>query len=129
MANILIVDDRPANREYLVTLLGYDGHQVLEATNGLEALAQARAQLPDLILTDLVMPLMDGYELARQVRAAPAIASTRIVFLTSSYIVDEPRRLAAACGVTHIIAKPAEPQVIMETVDAALATPPAQPAP
>src|SRR6266446_5589635 len=76
VATILIVDDRPANREYLVTLLGYGGHRLLEAADGAEALALARAERPDLVIADILMPTMDGYELVRQIRADSVIATT-----------------------------------------------------
>ena len=68
MATILVVDDRPINRELLVTLLGYGGHRMLEAPDGEKALAIARAERPELIIADIIMPAMDGYEFARQVR-------------------------------------------------------------
>ncbi len=116
------MDDRPANREYLVTLLGYGGHRLFEAPDGEVALALAQAERPDLIIADIIMPAMDGYELARQIRADPGIAETQIIFFTSSFLVDETRRLANACGVNHIITKPAEPQTILDTVGAALRT-------
>jgi putative nucleotidyltransferase with HDIG domain len=122
MATILVVDDRPTNRELLVTLLGYAGHRLLEAAEGEEGLVIARAERPDLIITDIVMPTMDGYEFAHQVRADPTIARTQIIFYTSSYIVDETRRLAEACGVSIVISKPVEPQMLLDTVHAALNT-------
>lgn len=132
MATILVVDDRPVNRELLVTLLGYSGHRLLEAADGIAALALARAERPDLIIADIVMPTMDGYELARQVRADPFITATQIVFYTSSYVVAETRQLAEACGVSYIITKPAEPETILQIVNAALNSPqplPAAPVP
>ncbi|HZM23633.1 MAG TPA: HD domain-containing phosphohydrolase [Anaerolineales bacterium] len=120
MATILIVDDRPTNRELLVTLLGYAGHRLLEAAEGEEGLAIARAERPDLIITDIVMPTMDGYEFARQVRADLNIGETQIIFYTSSYIVAETRQLAEACGVSIVISKPIEPQALLDTVQVAL---------
>src|SRR5688572_30442341 len=120
MATILIVDDRPVNRELLVTLLGYSGHRLLEASEGEQGLAIARAELPDLIITDIVMPKMDGYEFARQVRADQTINNTQIIFYTSSYIVSETRRLAEACGVSIVIGKPIEPAEFLEQVRIAL---------
>ena len=122
MATILIVDDRTTNRELLVTLLGYAGHHSLEAADGEAGLAIARAEQPDLIITDIVMPKMDGYEFARQVRADPAISQTQIIFHTSSYIVEETRRLAEACGVSLVLGKPIEPQHFLEQIQTALAT-------
>lgn len=122
MATILVVDDRATNRELLVTLLGYAGHQLLEASDGEQALALARTQHPDLIITDIVMPKMDGYEFARQVRADPTISSTQVIFYTSSYIVAETRSLAQACGVSVVISKPIEPEDFLHQIHAALET-------
>jgi signal transduction histidine kinase len=73
-----------------------------------------------LIIADIVMPTMDGYEFARQVRADPEIGGTQIIFYTSSLVEAETRRLAQACGVSYILTKPSEPEVILETVNAAL---------
>jgi signal transduction histidine kinase len=120
MATILIVDDRPTNREFLVTLLGYVGHRMLEAGGALEGLEQVRATRPDLVIADILMPEIDGFEFVRRLRAEPDIAQTRVVFYTATYLAPEARKLAAACGVTHILVKPAEPQLIIETVQAAL---------
>ena len=66
MADILVVDDNRANREALAALLDAAGHRVLAAANGREALDRARAERPELVISDVLMPLMDGYELARR---------------------------------------------------------------
>lgn len=71
MATILVADDRPTNRQFLVTLLGYVGHRVLEASDGLEALEVVRAEPPDLMIVDIVMPRMDGVEFVRELRRDP----------------------------------------------------------
>ncbi len=68
MATILIIDDQPTNREYLVSLLGYGGHHLLQAADGAEGLAVAKAELPNLVIADILMPTMDGYEFVRQLR-------------------------------------------------------------
>ncbi len=120
MPTILIVDDRPSNREYLVTLLGYGGHRLLEAGDGAEGLATAKAVHCDLIIADILMPTMDGYEFVRQLRADPGLAETQVVFCTAHFLEQEARTLANACGVTHILFKPCEPEVVLRTVDAAL---------
>ena len=72
MATILIVDDLSANRKFLVTLLRHQGHRLLEAADGREGLAAVHAEHPDLVITDVLMPVMDGYELVRQLRLDPA---------------------------------------------------------
>src|SRR5258708_2487351 len=120
MATILVVDDRYANREYLTTLLSYVGHRLLEASDGVEALQLARAEHPDLTITDLLMPRMDGYEFARQLRADPEVGQIPVVFYTASYLVDEAASLARHCGVTHIIQKPADPESLLKVVAEAL---------
>ena len=120
MATILIVDDLPTNRDFLVTLLGYAGHRLLEAADGAEALEVARAARPDLVIVDLVMPTMDGYEFVRQLRADPALAATRVIFYTATYLQSEAWALAQACGVQHLITKPAEPEVVLRSVAEAL---------
>ncbi len=124
MAKILIVDDRPVNREFLVTLLGYQDHHLLEASDGAEALEVARAERPDLVIADILMPTMDGYEFVRQIRVDPPIAQTKVIFYTAHYHEREARALAEACGVSHILIKPSEPEEILSTVEAALGTAP-----
>jgi signal transduction histidine kinase/DNA-binding response OmpR family regulator len=120
MARILIIEDQPASRDLLVSLLGYQGHVVFEAHDGAEGLALALAEQPDMVITDILMPEMDGYEFARRVRADAALAQTRIVFYTATYIVAEVRKLAAECGVQHVLSKPADPEKILGVVDEAL---------
>jgi PAS domain S-box-containing protein len=121
MATVLVVDDRSTNRELVRTLLGYQGHRVIEAHEGAEALDLAHAQHPDLVLTDILMPGMDGYELARELRAAPDTANTPIVFYTANYLEAETRPFAEACGVARVLLKSSDPQVLMRTIDEVLA--------
>lgn len=130
MALILVVDDRPPNRDFLVSLLGYRGYRLLEASGGAEALALTRAERPDLIIADVLMPGIDGYEFVRQLRADPAIAQTPVVFYTAAYHEREARALAHAAGVLHVITKPIEPEVVLDVVESVLAaSPPPAPAP
>src|SRR5688500_13336180 len=120
MSTILIVDDEPVNRRMLATLLGYEGHRILEAGDGAEALSIARREHPALVVADIVMPTMDGYEFVRQLRRDWQIANTPVVFYTANYFEREARGLASACGVSHVLTKPAEPEVILKTVREAL---------
>ncbi|MBI1878832.1 MAG: GAF domain-containing protein, partial [Chloroflexi bacterium] len=120
MATILIVDDRPTNREFLTTLLGYKGHRLLEAADGAEALELVRVEYPDLVIADILMPTMDGYEFVHQLRADPAIAQTTVIFYTAHYLEREALALAESCGVSHILFKPSEPEEVLRLVDEAL---------
>lgn len=120
MSTILIVDDVATNREFLVTLLGYKEYRLCVANDGAEALAMARSVRPDLIITDVLMPTMDGYEFIRQLRLDPQIATTAVIFCTADYREREAHRLAKACGVEHLLIKPCEPELVLRTVEAAL---------
>jgi PAS domain S-box-containing protein len=131
MSSVLIVDDTEADRELLATVLGYAGHLVRQAATGQEALDLVRAEPPDLIIADILMPMMDGYELVRELRSEPASAGIPVIFCTATYGDEEIRRLAAAVGVSHIMVKPYEPDEILRTVaealDAASEPPPSLP--
>ncbi|MBT9493330.1 MAG: EAL domain-containing protein [Paucibacter sp.] len=120
MATVLVVDDHAANRDLVVTLLKHAGHLPLEAADGLTALQLVREQRPELVVCDLLMPSMDGFEFVRQLRAEPLIAATQVVFYTATYLEKEARQLALACGVTQVLVKPAEPEEILRVVAVAL---------
>jgi CheY-like chemotaxis protein len=120
MTTILAVDDRAGDRELLVTLFCYAGYEVLQASNGAEAFEIARTRCPDLIITDVQMPVMDGAELADRIHDEPAIAHTPIIFYTATNRMTEARVLARSCRAAAMLAKPAEPQDILDAVGAAL---------
>lgn len=129
MSSILVVDDRATDRELLVTVLGYAGHTVAEASTGEAALAVARETKPDLIIVDMMMPGMDGSEFAHRLRADPTVGSARMVFWTAGYDEKEIRKLAETLGVSHILVKPCEPEQIIDVVNAALGTSAGLPSP
>jgi PAS domain S-box-containing protein len=120
MAAILVVDDRPTNRQFLVTLLGYAGHRLIEAADGAEALELARVERPDLVITDILMPTMDGYEFVRSLRADARIASTPVIFYSAAYSAAEAEALGKSCGVKTVLSKPSEPQAILDAVNGEL---------
>ena len=120
MATILVVDDYPDNRELMVALLSDHGHTMLEARDGAQGMQIAEVQHPDLVITDLVMPVMDGYDLVRDLRADPGLAATRVIFCSANFLLDEVRPVAAALGVHHIVSKPIELESLLVAVDAAL---------
>ncbi len=123
MATILIVDANPTDRRLYITLLGNFGHRLLEAADGIQALELARAELPDLIITEILMPNMDGFTLVRRLRAEPLLMAVPVIFQTAHYFESEVRRLAMATGIHHILGKPADPQEILRTVQEALKQP------
>lgn len=120
---VLIADDHPINRKFLVSLLEDTGFDALEASDGAEALELARKEQPDLIIADVVMPKVDGYELVKEVRSDPTIAQTPVIFYTANYIETEARRLAEACGVRQLLIKPSEAEDILNHVRTALQAP------
>jgi len=123
MATILIVDNNPIDRRTYITLLGNFGHRFLEAKNGADALELTRTELPDLIITDILMPNMDGFTLVRRLRAEPLLAGTPVIFHTDNYDMSEIHRLARSSGIQHILRKPAEPQEILRAVNESLKHP------
>src|SRR3954464_12991136 len=82
-ARILIVDDTPANIQMLMAILKKEGYQLSAATNGRQALEAIEKVRPDLVLMDVVMPEMDGYEACRQIKASPKWRDLPIIFLTA----------------------------------------------
>jgi diguanylate cyclase len=123
VADILVVDDVATNRDLVSTLLRYAGHAPREASNGREALQAVEERIPDLVVCDILMPGMDGYEFVRQLRAAARTASIRVVFYTATFLEHEALALAHACGVRHVITKPSEPEEILRIVAAELSQP------
>jgi diguanylate cyclase (GGDEF)-like protein/PAS domain S-box-containing protein len=116
MARILVVDDNAANRKLVVTLLGHEGHQMLEARDGLDGLESARAEHPDLVISDILMPSMDGFEFVRLLRADPTLHNVAVIFYTAHYHEAEARNLAEACRVSRVIVRSAGAAGIVKAV-------------
>ncbi|MDR3478330.1 MAG: response regulator [Gammaproteobacteria bacterium] len=123
MTTILIADDRSSNREYLTVLLGYQNFKTLEAKDGIEALAVINDCHPDLVISDIIMPHMDGYELALKIKQNPEISHIPVIFYTAAYRVLEAEAVASACGVQYVIGKPADPYILLDVINKALAKP------
>jgi len=120
MATILIVDDHVLNREFLMTLLSYGGHRLLEASNGAEGLKMVLAEKPDLVISDILMPNMDGYEFVTRMHEHEETANVPVIFYTATYREREAMAVAQSCGVRWVLPKPSDPEVILQTVQEAL---------
>lgn len=120
MATILVVDDNVLDRKYLVVLLSHHGHRLMEAADGVEGLEKTRAERPDLIISDILMPRMDGFRFAHCLRQDAATARVPVIFNSGVYRSEEVEVLAAACGVTQMLAKPEESEVVLKAVADAL---------
>jgi diguanylate cyclase (GGDEF)-like protein/PAS domain S-box-containing protein len=125
MAKILIVDDNALNRKLLASILHHEGHETLEAADGKDALEALRKGKPQLVMSDILMPTMDGYEFVRQLRADAEFSETPVIFHTAHYHEPEAQRLAQDCGVARVLAKPSEAAEILVAVEHALAGIPA----
>lgn len=120
MAKVLVVDDHASNRELILVLLKHAGHSSLEAADGHVALQQVRAERPDLVICDILMPTMDGYEFVRRLRPDPEIAHTAVIFYTATFMEREARTLAESCGVSNVLIKPSEPEEMLRIIERAL---------
>jgi len=116
MTHILIVDDHPENLYLLRALLNGHGYTVEEARNGREALVSARKNPPDLIVSDLLMPVMDGYTLLRHWKTDDRLLAIPFVVYTATYTDPRDERLALDLGADAFLIKPAEPESFMACV-------------
>jgi signal transduction histidine kinase/FixJ family two-component response regulator len=117
MARVLIVDDTAENLYLLRVVLGSYSHQVDEARNGAEAFELARSHPPDLLITDLLMPVMDGFALCRAWRAQPELKAIPIVIYTSTYTDPRDEQLGYDAGADAFLIKPAPHEQIRQVVD------------
>jgi CheY-like chemotaxis protein len=108
---LLLVDDEAAIVEALQDILSDEGYAVEAAFNGEEALQRLRVTRPDLMLMDLMMPVMDGRELLRRVRQDPSLKDLPVVVMSAGRITDEERQAASAT-----LAKPFELDLLLETL-------------
>ncbi|MGA4578145.1 PAS domain S-box protein [Limisphaera sp. VF-2] len=107
---VLVVDDNPDNLYLLRTLLAGQGYEVEEARDGAEALGKARQHPPDLVISDLLMPVMDGFALLREWKTDPRLQRIPFVVYTATYTNPEDERLVRDLGADAFIIKPAEPE-------------------
>ena len=102
---ILVIEDIEDNRQIIRDLLASVGYELIEAIDGAEGVAMAQSHLPDLILMDIQLPVMDGYEATRRIRAIPALATVPIIAVTS-YALSGDEAKSRNSGCDGYVAKP-----------------------
>ena len=113
---ILVVDDTPNILELVETTLRFKGYTVVCAVNGQDALDKIAKQRPALVITDILMPRMDGYTLAHNLRKNPDTSDIPIVFLSATYVSADDKRFGLGLGAVRFIEKPIDPDDFLLTV-------------
>lgn len=116
MSKILVVEDQEDNRQILRDLLGSVGHEMIEAHDGVAAVEQAAKHRPDLILMDIQLPTMDGYEATRRIKANPELAKIPVIVVTS-YALSGDEDKARAAGCDAYVTKPYSPRQLLAKVN------------
>jgi len=115
MTVILLIEDHPDMRENIATILRHSGHSVLVAADGAQGLELARDEMPDLIVCDVMMPGMDGYEVLRTVRSESGIAGTPFIFLTAKG-EKRDQRAGMNLGADDYLTKPVSAEELLAAV-------------
>lgn len=115
-ATILIIENEVSNRILIERVLSTRGYRCVSASNGREALNILDHEQVDLILTDLSMPVLDGYRTTKLIRARPALANVPIVAVTA-YALNDESEAAMHIGCTEYLTKPFKPRQLLEVVD------------
>jgi two-component system cell cycle response regulator DivK len=112
---ILVVEDQPDNLQILRDLLTNAGYEMIEAQDGEEGVRAAGAERPDLILMDIQLPLLDGYEATRRIKADPALRAIPIIVVTS-YALSGDEAKARAAGCDGYVPKPYSPRQLLAKI-------------
>ncbi|MFZ2082684.1 MAG: response regulator [Xanthobacteraceae bacterium] len=112
---ILVIEDQEDNRQILRDLLGSVGYEITEAWDGEAGVAAAKEQRPDLILMDIQLPLMDGYEATRRIKADPELKKIPIIVVTS-YALSGDDGKAHAAGCDAYVTKPYSPRLLLAKI-------------
>jgi CheY-like chemotaxis protein len=120
MAKILLVEDNEMNRDMLSRRLVRRGYEVVVAVDGREGVAKARAEVPALVLMDMSLPVLDGWEATRELRADPATRSIPVIALTAHAMAGD-REKALAVGCDDFDTKPIELERLLGKIEALLA--------
>lgn len=118
---ILVIEDNPSAQRLTQYTLEKKGYQVITASDGLEGLKKAREEHPDLVILDVMLPGLDGYEVCRQLRQKPETSSLPIL-MCSAKAHQQDREVALRMGADEYLTKPAPPSAIVATVETLLAS-------
>jgi CheY-like chemotaxis protein len=113
---LLVVEDIDSVRELLEVTLRFKGYPVVSARNGHEALDAIEKEPPALVITDILMPRMDGYALAQKLRTNPRTCHLPIIFLSATYVTPEDRSFALSLGAVRFLEKPVDTEEFLLTV-------------
>ncbi len=113
---ILVVEDVPAVRELLDITLRFKGYRVETAANGEEALTHIAAARPDLVITDILMPYLDGYALVQRLRRDPKTRTLPVIFISATYVSPEDKAFALSLGAVRFLEKPIDTEEFLLTV-------------
>lgn len=113
---VLVADDDEAGLYFVVSVLESQGHTVVSASDGVTALEYARADPPDLLITDILMPRMDGYQLCREWKSDPLLRNIPVVFYTATYTEPADERFAGSIGADLFLRKPQEPKALLDEI-------------
>ncbi len=113
---VLVIEDNPQNLYLVSFILEKNEHTVISAQNGIEGIKQACLEMPDLILLDIQLPLMDGYEVAKKLRKIDEVHQIPIIAVTSYAMVGD-REKAFEAGCTGYIEKPINPDTFMDEIN------------
>ena len=116
---VLLVEDNLHNRKIFAGVLSHYGFTVREAVDGAQAVSMALADPPDLILMDLSLPVMDGWEATRQIKEIPELAKIPVIALTAHAMADDEER-ARAAGCDGYLSKPISPKLVVAEVERVL---------
>jgi CheY-like chemotaxis protein len=119
---ILLVDDNRDDRKLLRYMVEKNGHVAIEAGDGSDGLEKAKSTAPDLIISDALMPVMDGFQFLREVKQDPDLRSIPFIFYSSSYKEYQDVRLAMSLGADAYVFKPVEPAELWAKIENLLKT-------
>ena len=117
MARILVVDDEPDIVRVVVKIMEARGHTVATAKDGAEAIERVKADPPDVVILDLNLPKLDGYEVCKRIKTDPATQHVPVVMMTAAYVSVDDARTGSAAGADEYVVKPFLREVLVHNVE------------